>query len=221
MSINIMFLIAFCLTVSYGLLPAAYASEAFSEKKIEKIELKEAVDAALVYLELRGKEDKTMDITVEKRFPVPLIIIIHEGTTTFKYATREHSFVLDKEMELDLSEEVKGSLPSFPQVGRVFLTRGSATIQSTLGRYSYNTGLYLKKLERSQNQRDQIFDQLLDVSKVENPYIRMGAVEALGGFRDKRAIQPLKDILEKDPDAIVRNAAKESLEKIYQENQGR
>ena len=50
-------------------------------------------------------------------------------------------------------------------------------------------------------------DPLLAVLKHKSPEVRKLAILALGKLRDKRALEPLKQIAEKDPDQLVRSRA--------------
>ena len=80
---------------------------------------------------------------------MPLIIVINEGTTTFKYGWDDKiSIFTDRETKLDLSRKIEDSIV-FPQTGTTRITGGSMSTKYFFGK---NTAMVFKKIQYSQDQ---------------------------------------------------------------------
>jgi len=64
---------------------------------IDKIEIVEAFEAGFILLNFTGKEEgKKLEVKVTKKLSMPLIIVINEGTTTFKISGDKISIFTDR-----------------------------------------------------------------------------------------------------------------------------
>jgi len=178
---------------------------------IDKIEIKEAFEAGFILLNFTGKEGgKKLEVKVTKKLSMPLIIVINEGTTTFKYGWDDKiSIFTDRETKLDLSRKIEDSIV-FPQTGTFRISGGSMSKKRFFGK---NTAMVFKKIQYSQ---DQVIEGIIAALKDEDKYGRKGAVIALGEIGDERAVEPLIATL-KDKDSNVRKNTAEALGKIGDE----
>jgi len=176
---------------------------------IDKIEIKEAFEAGFILLNFTGKEgDEKLEVKVTKKLSMPLIIVINEGTTTFKgWDVEIISIFTDREIKLDLSRKIEDSIV-FPQTGTTRIT--SISTKCFFGK---NTAMVFKKIQYSQ---DQAIEGIITALKDEDKYGRQGAVIALVEIGDERAVESLIATL-KDEDSNVRKNAAEALGKIGDE----
>jgi hypothetical protein len=174
---------------------------------IDKIEIEEAFEAGFILLNFTGKEGgKKLEIKVTKKLSMPLIIVINEGTTTFKTGRDKISIFTDREIKLDLSRKIEDSIV-FTQTGTTRITGGSMSTKYFFGK---NTAMVFKKIQYSQ---DQVIEGIIAALRDEDKYVRKGAVIALGEIEDERAVEPLIATL-KNEDWEVRENAAEALGKI-------
>ena len=155
---------------------------------IDKIEIVEAFEAGFILLNFTGKEGgEKLEVKVTKKLSIPLIIVINEGTTTFKgWDVEIISIFTDREIKLDLSRKIEDSIV-LPQTGTTRITEGSMRTEHSFGE---NTAMVFKKIQYSQ---DQVIEGIIAALKDE--FDRKGAVIALGEIGDERAVEPLKQAL--------------------------
>jgi len=174
---------------------------------IDKIEIEEAFETGFILLNFTEKEGgEKLEVKVTKRLSMPLIIVINEGTTTFKgWDVEIISIFTDREIKLDLSRKIEDSIV-FPQTGTTRIT--SISTKCSFGK---DTAMVFKKIQYSQ---DQVIEGIIAALKDE--FDRQGAVIALGEIGDERAVESLIATL-KDEDSNVRKNAAEALGKIGDE----
>ena len=177
---------------------------------IDEIEIVEAFEAGFILLNFTGKEGgEKLEVKVTKKLSIPLIIVINEGTTTFKIGRDKFSIFTDREIKLDLSRKIEDSIV-LPQTGTTRITGGSMSTKHSFGK---NTAMVFKKIQYSQ---DQVIEGIIAALKDEDKYGRQGAVIALGEIGDERAVESLIATL-KDEDSNVRKNAAVALGKIGDE----
>lgn len=175
---------------------------------IDKIEIVEAFEAGFILLNFTGKEGgEKLEVKVTKRLSIPLIIVINEGTMTFKIGFDDKfSIFTDREIKLDLSRKIEDSIV-LPQTGTTRITEGSMSKKFFFGK---NTAMVFKKIQYSQ---DQVIEGIIAALKDEE---KNGAVIALGEIGDERAVESLIATL-KDEDSNVRKNTAVALGKIGDE----
>lgn len=153
---------------------------------IDKIEIKEAFETGFILLNFTEKEEgKKLEVKITKKLSMPLIIVVNEGTTTFKgWDVEIISIFTDREIKLDLSRKIEDSIV-FPQTGTTHIT--SISTKCSFGK---DTAMVFKKIQYSQ---DQVIEGIIAVLKDE--FDRKGAVIALVEIGDERAVEPLKQAL--------------------------
>jgi len=179
---------------------------------IDKIEIKEAFEAGFVSVTFTAKENgEKLELKVKKMLSVPLIIVINKGTTTLGGVHEKFSIFTNRETKLDLSRKIEDSVVYY-QTGKSRITKESMTMKCS---FNEKTAIVLRKIQYS---RDQVIEGIISALNDKESWVRRLTAVALGEIGDERAIQPLKDIYEKDPEAEVRHAAEEALEKIQKAN---
>lgn len=194
-------LIVFTLGLSFIVNFSAPSSMA---SQTDIVDIKEAHDAGIVSLTFTGAQnEETLKINIKKVLQVPLIIEIPKGSTAFAHQYGEISIVLQDQMDIDLAKNMEDSV-IVNQAGKGRM-KGEMSIRK---RFSGKTSALYAKLKYS---KEVFLSQLLATLKDEDPWIRGGAVDAIGAIGDSSMESYLENIANNDKDSGVRTKAKEAL----------